>query len=154
MTSTRKLTDQRARLRDRERDVLAELLTGRVPSGFDPASSAVTTIVLIAKRWAAARSLAPELAQLPRARDRFRGYATKHQTDCAHGDLAGFVSWLAAGADRSTAARLRLHAVHAGRRRFTVARVGGRRVLAVGLGATVWHLALVPPQATESGTQR
>lgn len=154
MTTTRELTDRRAQLRDRERDVLAELLTGRVPAGFDPAGSAMTTTVLIAKRWAAVRALAPELEQLPQARDRFRSYAIRRQIDCGHGDLAGFVSWLTAGADRSTAAWLRLHAVHAGRRRFAVARVGGRRVLAVGLGATVWHLALVPPQATERGPQR
>ncbi|NNG37188.1 hypothetical protein [Nakamurella aerolata] len=152
--TTQELPDQRAQLRDREHAVLTDLLAGRIPAGFDPAGSAMTTTVLIAKRWAAVRSLAPELVHLADARQRFGRYAVHRQTDCAHTDLTSFVDWLAADADRSATQWLRLHAVHDGRRRYALAMVNGRRVLAVGIGGTVWHLALVPPATTTKGARQ
>ena len=127
----------RAALAARQREVLDDLLAGRVPDGFDPAGSAATTRVLHRKRSAAARAACPEITELPDWRARFHAYAAEHPVDgCAHDDVRRFAASLPA-ADGDW---VRLHEVHDGVRRTAWIRTAGRRVLLVRLGTTVFRL--------------
>lgn len=127
----------REALARRQRDVLDDLLAGRVPDGFDPAGSAATTRVLHRKRSAAALGVAPELAELPRWRERFHAWAAGHPADgCAHDDVHAFATSLSA----TDPDWVRLHEVHDGARRLAWIRMDGRRVLLVRAGGSVLRL--------------
>ncbi|MXG91423.1 hypothetical protein [Nocardioides flavescens] len=127
----------RETLARRQREVLDDLLAGRVPAGFDPVGSAATTRVLHRRRSAAALHVAPELAQLPGWRDRFHAWAAAHPAEgCAHDDVRGFAASLA----RTDPDGLRLLEVHDGARRVAWIRIDGRRVLLVRLRDSVLRL--------------
>jgi hypothetical protein len=125
----------RAELAARQREVLDDLLAGRVPAGFDPAGAAMTTTVLHRKRSSAAVGAAPELRELDRWRERFHAWCAVHpQEGCAHDDVRRFVEALDGEPDWR-----RLHEVYDGRRSLALVRVGGRRVLLVRTGTRVWR---------------
>jgi hypothetical protein len=125
----------RAALAVRQREVLDDLLAGRVPEGFDPAGAAMTTLVLHRKRSSVALAAAPELRKLDRWRERFHAWCAAHpQEGCAHDDVRRFVASL----DDAHGWR-RLHEVYDGRRRLALVRVADRRVLLVRSGARVWR---------------
>jgi hypothetical protein len=127
----------REALARRQRDVLDDLLAGRVPDGFDPAGSAATTRVLHRKRSAAALGVAPELADLPDWRRRFHAWAAEHPVDgCAHDDVRAFTASLGT----TDPDWVRLHEVHDGARRLSWIRIDGRRVLLVRAGGSVLRL--------------
>lgn len=120
----------RAALAVRQREVLDDLLAGRVPEGFAPVGARMTTRVLHAKRADAALAAAPELAWVPRWRPRFHAWAAAHPVQgCAHDDVRAFLASL-------DGAWLRLHEVYDGRRRVTIA--GG--VTYIGIGSLVLRL--------------
>lgn len=125
----------RAALAERQRGVLDDLLAGRTPPGFSAAGTALTTRVLHHKRSSAALHAAPELRFWDGWRERFHAWAAVHpQQGCAHDDVSAF----AASLDND--AWVRLHEVYDGRRRVFVGRLGGRPILAVGVGGSVWRL--------------
>ena len=127
----------RAELAARQREVLDDLLAGRVPDGFDPAGSAMTTLVLHRKRSSAAVRAVPELRELDGWRERFHAWcATQPLEGCAHDDVRRFVDTLADAPDW-----LRLHAVYDGRRSLALVRVGPRRELLARLGTRVWRFS-------------
>ncbi|MFW6773323.1 hypothetical protein ACOACO_03490 [Nocardioides sp. CPCC 205120] len=144
MTTTDATTDARARLAARQQEVLDALLHGVVPPGFDPAGAATTTRVLLRKRSDAAVRAAPELALLPDWRPRFHTWAaTRPAQGCGHDDVDAFAAALRADgppAAPGTADWLRLHDVHAGRRRVASVDLAGERLVVVGLGRRTWHL--------------
>lgn len=121
----------RAALAQRQREVLDDLLAGRVPDGFTPAGAALTTRVLHTKRAKEVRDVAPEVEHMPGWRTRFDEWSAAYpRVGCAHDDARAFLAWIGEG-------WLRLHEVYDGRRRL--ARVGG--TLYVGIGSTVWRLS-------------
>jgi len=127
----------REALAQRQRAVLDDLLAGRVPDGFDPVGSAATTRVLHRKRSAGAVHACPELAELPRWRDRFHAWAAAHPAQgCAHDDVRRFAQSLAV----TDPDWVRLHEVHDGARRLAWIRIDGRHVLLVRLGTSVLRL--------------
>ncbi|HEY9314200.1 hypothetical protein [Williamsia sp.] len=139
MPSPSPLDEARAALSSRQREVVGDLLAGRVPSGFDPIGSALTSDILIDKRASAARRAGPQLAELPQWRDRFRRYAqqTAARGGCAHEDVAAFTRWLAARSDtdRRTRDWLAVEDVYDGTRRAAWVRHRGRREFVLGIGS-------------------
>jgi len=141
------LAAARSRLAARQREVLDDLLAGRTPDGFDPAGARLTSRVLLAKRSSAAAYVAPELRLLPRWRERFHAWAAEHPQDgCAHDDVAAFAESL------GDEPWVGLHEVYAGRRTLWSGRLAGQRVIAVGLGGSVWRLGPRPVGRTPTGT--
>jgi hypothetical protein len=126
--------DLRAGLRARQHDVLAELLAGRTPAGFDPDGTALTTRVLHHKRSSAALRAAPELAELSNWRLRFHRFAAEHpQEGCTHDDVNAFAETVDDPEWR------RLHEVYDGSKWATWVTIGGHRTLVVGVGHRVWR---------------
>jgi hypothetical protein len=127
----------RTALAARQREVLDDLLAGRVPEGFDPAGAAMTTLVLHRRRSSAALAAAPELRELDRWRERFHAWCAAHpQEGCAHDDVRRFAASPAVDADWR-----RLHEVYDGRRSLAWVRVGAGRELLVRFGTRVWRLS-------------
>lgn len=127
----------RAALDKRQAEVLDALLAGRTPEGFDARGTAMTTRVLLGKRADGVEHLAPELADLPDWRDRFRTWAAAHPKEgCAHDDLRGFVASLG---DHPWVV---LHDVYDGRRRLAITRIGRSPALVLGAGGSVWTFSL------------
>jgi hypothetical protein len=131
----------REALAQRQREVLDDLLAGRVPAGFDPGGAAMTTRVLHRKRSSAVEKVAPEILELPGWPARFHAWAaTSTPGSCGHDDLERFVATLDAEERRNWTA---LHDVMAGRRWLAWVRLGDPegRVLLVGVGPRVWRFA-------------
>lgn len=125
----------RTALGARQREVLDDLLAGRTPAGFSQSGTALTTQVLHHKRSSAALHAAPELRFWKDWRDRFHAWAAVHpQVGCAHDDVNAFAASLG---DHAWG---RLHEVYDCRRRFFAGRLGGRPMVAIGVGGSVWRL--------------
>jgi hypothetical protein len=131
-------------LRRRQSEVLADVVAGRVPEGFDERTTAVTGWVLRAKRRRAAVRVAPFLAAVPDLAERFDEFALAHPVrGCAHDDADAFAAWAQArGLLEQAPARQgwRARQVELGRRRFAVVGRGRRRRLVVGVGAHVYEI--------------
>ncbi|WP_019200380.1 hypothetical protein [Tsukamurella sp. 1534] len=120
----------RDRLRDRQGEVLADLLAGRIPDGFDADAAALTSRVLFLKRSGAAARAFPPLRGVPEWPAPFFGYAAEHaKEDCSARDARDFLAWLHAHGDAGQRAWVRLEAVRSGARRC--AWVSGRPVVRV-----------------------
>ena len=134
----------RERLRHRQSAVLAEVMAGGVPDGFDERTTRVTGIVLRSKRRRAAVHALPFLAQVPALPERFEEFTALHPpAGCAHEDADAFAGWAdAAGLLGTGPARdgWRVRQVELGRRRLAVVGAGRRRRLVVGVGAWVYDL--------------
>lgn len=144
--------DARAALAARQHAVVTELLAGRVPDGFDPVGSAVTSDILIGKRASAALRAAPQLGALPQWRRWFAEYGREVAVSgCAHDDVAAFTRWLGtrSDVDRVTRDWVRVEKVYAGAARSAWVRCRGRRVWIIGIGSTTWHLAVSRPREDE-----
>lgn len=137
------VTSVRERLGARHHEVLAALLAGEVPDGFEPRTTRVTGLVLRRKRWRAARSAFGLLGRAPGAADSFDRYAREHrQPDCAHADVTSYLAWARRRGWPPAAGLERCWRVERGERRTACARLGGRRVLLVGLGSSVHEFPL------------
>lgn len=136
--------DERAILAARQRAVVADLLGGRVPTGFDPVGVTLTSEILIGKRASAALRAGPQLSALPHWRRRFGDYGRDVAVrGCAHDDVAAFTAWLASsnGPDGGAGDWLAVEQVYSGARRCAWVRYRGRRELVLGIGSRTWHLA-------------
>ncbi|ORM35844.1 hypothetical protein [Williamsia sp. 1135] len=152
MTSNPALDDARALLAARQHAVVTDLLAGRVPAGFDPVGSALTSDILIGKRASAALRAGPQLGALPQWRRRFAEYGREVAVNgCAHDDVAAFTRWLGTRSDLDGVTRdwLRVERVYIGARRTAWVRYRGRRVLIIGIGSNTWHLAVSRPREDE-----
>lgn len=133
----------RTHLGERHYEVLTALLSGVVPAGFEPRTTAVTGLVLRRKRWRAAVGVLPVLPGEPGAVDRFDAYArARRKTGCTHEDVAAFLDW--ALADGWTAAQqlLRYWQVDQGRRAVARVRLSGRTLLVIGIGSRFYEIPL------------
>jgi hypothetical protein len=149
MHSTTVLDHARAALAERQRAVAGDLLAGRIPDGFDPIGSSLTSDILIGKRAAAALRAGSQLDALPGWRRWFAHFGREHAArGCAHDDVAAFTGWLAARDDLDDAARhwLAVEDVYAGHRRVVWVRYRGRREMVVGIGSATWHLSATRPK--------
>lgn len=145
MTSNPALDDARAALSARQHAVVTDLLAGRVPTGFDPVGSALTSDILIGKRASAALRAGPQLGALPQWRRRFAEYGREVAVSgCAHDDVAQFTRWLGGRPDLDPVARgwLDVEQVYSGARRSAWVRYRGRREWVIGIGSRTWHLAV------------
>jgi hypothetical protein len=151
MRSTTALDHARAALAERQREVAGDLLAGRIPAGFDPIGSSLTSDILIGKRAAAALRAGNQLDALPGWRGWFARFGRERPVQgCAHDDVAAFTEWLAARDDLDDGARhwLAVEDVYAGRRRVAWVRYRGRPELVVGIGSATWHLSASRPKDT------
>ncbi|NNG38176.1 hypothetical protein HJ588_02665 [Flexivirga sp. ID2601S] len=143
----------REQLAARQSAVVAELLAGRAPAGFDPDAARLTARILLRKRASAASYACPEVELLPRWREMFAEYAWQCvEYGCAHDDVAGFRRWLQGRpVTPVVGAWLRLAAVYAGERRGCLAIRAGCWSLNIGVGDTVWHLKLTRARGPRLG---
>ena len=142
--STIALDRARASLAARQREVVGDLLAGRVPAGFDRVGSMLTSDILVGKRTSAALRAGPHLEALPRWRSRFAQFGRENTLrGCAHDDVAAFTRWLALREDIDPveADWLAVEKVYAGLRRVVWVQYRGRRELVVGIGSATWHLS-------------
>jgi hypothetical protein len=149
VTSNRPLDDARVALAARQHMVVTDLLAGRVPAGFDPKGSALTSDILIGKRASAALRAGPQLGALPHWRRRFADYGREVAVGgCAHDDVAAFTRWLGKRTDLDRVARdwLGVEQVYSGARRSVWVRYRGRREWVVGIGSSTWHVAVSKPR--------
>ena len=134
----------RERLRARQSEVLAQVVAGRVPDGFDDRTTTVTGLVLRSKRRRAAVHVAPFLAAVPSLAERFDEYALAHPpAGCAHDDADAFAVWAGTRGlldDGPARQGWRVRQVELGRRRLAVVGRGRRRRLVVGVGAWVYDI--------------
>ncbi len=146
--STPTASTPRERLRRRQSEVLADVVAGRVPDGFDERTTRVTGVVLRSKRRRVAVGALSFLAAVPDLPARFDEYALAHpRAGCAHDDADAFATWAdARGLLQERAARQGWHErqVEIGRRRFAVVGRGLRRRLVVGVGGWVYALGREP----------
>lgn len=150
--------DPRERLRRRQTEVLAAVMSGQVPEGFDEASTRVTGVVLRAKRRRAALRALPWLAEVPDVAEHFDRFAREHPpAGCGHDDGDAFAAWAAARGllDRFALSAWQVHQVDLGTRR-TALRVGPgtRPVLVVGVGPYVYEVPLPAPRAPRGRPDR
>jgi hypothetical protein len=132
----------RDRLRDRQSEVLAEVMAGRVPEGFDERTTRVTGIVLRSKRRRSAVRALPLLGGVPDLPEQFERFAAQHPpAGCAHDDADAFAGWAAREQVLGPAAEgWRVREVELGRRRLAVVGRGRRRRLVVGVGRWVYDI--------------
>ncbi len=143
-------TTARDRLRDRQSEVLAAVMAGRVPDGFDEASTRVTGIVRRAKRRRAALRALPWLADVPDVGTLFDRFAQEHPpAACGHDDGDAFARWAddAGQLDRCARSAWQVRQVDAGTRRTAVLRRPGTRpLLVLGVGPYVYEVPLPAPR--------
>lgn len=143
------LDQVRAALARRQREVVGDLLAGRVPGGFDPIGCALTSDILTGKRASSALHAGPHLAELPQWRSWFRRYAHEFPVrGCAHDDVDAFTRWLKARTDldRCTRDWLAVEQIYAGTRRWGWVGHRGRRELIVGIGSRTRVFAVTQPR--------
>ncbi len=134
--------DAREALGRRQAGVLADLLAGRVPPGFEPATAEVTGRVLRSKRWRAAVAAVPGLRVI--GAEAFDDFARANPLEgCPHADADRFLEW-AHGAGRLDSAGRSVRArrlVCSGRRAVAVLR-HPRPSLLLGIGSRWFELPL------------
>ncbi len=139
-------TDARDRLRHRQSEVLAAVMAGDVPTGFDEASTRVTGIVLRAKRRRAALRALPWLAEVADVADHFDRFACEHPpAGCGHDDGDAFAGWAEGRGllDRVALSAWRVRQVDLGVRRTALLRRPGTRPRWVlGVGPYVYEVPL------------
>lgn len=125
--------EARERLRRRQADVLDDLLSGRVPRGFDSRGAALTSRVLAVKRAGSAGRACPQLRSLPTWPHGFLDYAAGHpKADCSAHDARAYIAWLRAEGSADERAWVAVETVRSGARRWAISRgwpvvrVGGR----------------------------
>ncbi|WP_322755770.1 hypothetical protein [Frankia sp. Cas3] len=96
-------TDQRARLRRAQGDLVRALVAGgSAPAGFDPARVDATRAALLNKRTDAVARAWPALSCLPDFRARFTAFATGRAPAGAHADGVAFARTVRHDLDRYT----------------------------------------------------
>jgi hypothetical protein len=140
------LAGARARLGARQHEVLASLLAGEVPVGFDEVTARSAAAQLVDKRRLEALEACPELAALSEFAPLFTGWArSAPRVGCAHDDVLAF---LEATQHRRQVRWWRAEQqVLAGRIRRR-----GRRELVLGVGSALWRLAWQPERPDQRPT--
>lgn len=135
----------RAWLGARQHDVLAALLTGLTPDGFEPHSTRVTGGVLRRKRWLRVAAALPELRTHEGADRLFDVWARQHPSPgCGHSDLGDFLDWASSG-HAWARTLLRRQQVDDAQRAVAVVAENGGWTLVLGLGDVVYELPLWRP---------
>jgi hypothetical protein len=151
-------TDARDRLRHRQSEVLAAVMAGQVPEGFDEASTRVTGVVLRAKRRRAALRALPWLAGLPDVAGHFDRFAREHPpAGCGHDDGDAFAAWAEGRGllDRFALSAWRVRQVDLGVRRTALQLGPGTRpVLVLGVGPYVYEVPLPAPREPQERPDR
>lgn len=130
----------------RQQDVLATLLRGQVPDGFDPRSAAMTTRVLRSKRRSEAVAAVPALRDVARLSERFDAWADGHpRQGCAHDDVVDFLVDDRGPLPELLASVRSVERVYRRRSRVGRDRRPGHRHLVVAAGGRVWHLGRRSP---------
>jgi hypothetical protein len=144
----------RHELQRRQQDVLAALLRGEVPDGFDPLSAGLTTRVLRTKRRSEATQAAPVLADVPDLGSRFDAWAAGHpRRGCAHDDVVDFVADADGPLPEPLASIRAIEHVYRRRAVYARDRRPGHRRWVVAVGSRVWHLGpRVAPTSPSGGS--
>ena len=123
--------DTRERLRQRQAEVLDDLLRGRVPDGFDARGAALTSRVLAVKRADSAARACQPLAELPGWPGVFVDYAVAHpKTDCSAHDARAYIAWLRDNGTPEQRSWVAVETVRSGARRWSI--TNGRLVFRLG----------------------
>lgn len=113
--------DTRDRLRRRQAEVLDDLLSGRVPDGFDARGATLTSRVLAVKRAASAARACPPLTTLPGWPRVFADYAAAHpKTDCSAHDARAYIEWLREHGTVEQRSWVAIETVRSGARRWAI----------------------------------
>ena len=131
----------RPELQRRQEAVLAALLRGEVPDGFDPRSAGLTVRVLRTKRRSDALEAVPALADVEHLAERFDRWAAAHpRTGCAHDDVVDFVAGDHGPLPEPFASIRQVERVYRRQARWGRDRRAGSRPWVLAAGARVWHL--------------
>jgi hypothetical protein len=150
--------DARERLRHRQSEVLAAVMAGEVPDGFDEASTRVTGVVLRAKRRRSALRALPWLAEVPAVADHFDRFARERPpAGCGHDDGDAFAGWAESRGllDRYALSAWRVRQVDLGTRRTALLLGPGTRpTLVLGVGPYVYEVPLPAPREPQGRPDR
>lgn len=120
----------RDELAARQSGVVGELLRGRTPEGFDELRSRHTGRILAMKRVDGMTHVRPEIALLPRWRDRAIAFVLATSAgSCAHWDAEMFVEWVRDRPAADDGDWVVLDDLRAGRRRIATVEIATRRHL-------------------------
>lgn len=123
----------RDELAARQSGVVGELLRGRTPEGFDELRSRHTGRILAMKRVDGMTHVRPEIALLPRWRDRAIAFVlATPAASCAHWDAEMFVEWVRDHPYPGDDDWVVLDDIRCGRRRLARVRITGHTHL-------IWH---------------
>lgn len=114
----------------RMNDVVAHLLRGETPEGFDELRSRHTARILAMKRVGGMTHVRPDIELLPDWRERAIGFALASVPGkCSHWDADMFAEWVRDHPRAGDAGWLAADDVRAGRRRAAWVELDGRRRL-------------------------
>ncbi len=140
----------RHHLRARQEDVLASLLRGDVPGGFDVRSADLTIRVLRTKRRSEAVAAVPALRDVDDLAERFDRWATTSaRRGCAHEDVVDFLVSDDGPLPEPLASVRAVERVYRRRAWGALDRRDGVRRWVVAVGPRVWHVGPRSPRRVE-----
>lgn len=142
-------------LRVRQEHVLASLLRGEVPDGFDARSADLTIRVLRTKRRSEAVAAVPALRDVDDLAERFDGWAiTSPRHGCAHEDVVEFLACDDGPLPEPLASVRAVERVYRRRAWWALDRRDGVRRWVVAVGPRVWHVGPRSPRRVERADLR
>ena len=137
-------------LRARQEHVLASLLRGDVPDGFDARSADLTIRVLRTKRRSEAVAAVPALRDVHDLAERFDSWATTSpRRGCAHDDVVDFLASDDGALPEPLASVRAVERVYRRRAWHATDRRDGARRWVVAVGPRVWHVGPRSPRRVE-----
>jgi hypothetical protein len=145
------LAAARTRLGARQQEVLAKLLAGEVPAGFDEVTTRSAAAQLVDKRRLEALEACPDLSALSDFASLFTAWArSAPRVGCGHDDVLAFLD--ATQHRRQVRWWRAEQQVLARRRSIAWIRRRGRREVLLGVGSTLWRLAWRPERPDQHPT--
>ncbi|KQX74918.1 MULTISPECIES: hypothetical protein [Aeromicrobium] len=137
-------------LRVRQQHVLAALLRGDVPEGFEARSADLTIRTLRTKRRSEAVAAVPMLRDVDDLVVRFDAWAaTTPRRGCVHDDVVDFLASDDGPLPEPLASIRAVERVYRRRARRATDRRGGARRWVVAVGSRVWHVGPRSPRRVE-----